>query len=466
MNVSEKPILPDLRSDEYEYMRARKKQFLISFMKLSTSPRPAYPSPFSPPSLLLRIRSSLRRLLLGAGLALGLAAPVWADAIYPLAQHPATNQMRISFLGTSWLPRLSQAANSVFVECGPDQTFVFDCGSGVIEKYQTMGVPYSRMDKIFLTHLHGDHMGDLSFIYCFGPANDRKTPLYVWGPKGPNAASPMGLQTNEGTGSFCSLMKAFTKWHQNSFSFLSTGLTNGLDGYDVIAAECPYETNAVVYDTNGVRITSIPAVHDRDGAISFLLEWQGLKLCFSGDTRPNYFMLNSATNLDVLIHEVALPPELWAQKNGVPTNSPAYPATVQQMTEVINCSHTPAQALGYMLYQMYFRGAAPRLAVGTHTQLEEDTYDVLMNGIRSWYAGPVTLAKDMLVITVDTDKRVPIQQTNYAFVVSPNAYPRTEETTTNNWAAPKYTNNMMQFSAWLTNSIIPEQLYTNPPVQR
>jgi hypothetical protein len=67
---------------------------------------------------------------------------------------------------------------------------------------------------------------------------------------------------------------------------------------------------------------------------------------------------------------------------------------------------------------------------------------------------------------VDTDKRVPIQQTNYAFVVSPNAYPRTEETTTNNWAAPKYTNNMMQFSAWLTNSIIPEQLYTNPPVQR
>ena len=63
-----------------------------------------------------------------AGLALLLAAEAESAPTYPLATHPATNQMRISFLGTSFLPRLSQAANSVFVECGPDQCFVFDCG--------------------------------------------------------------------------------------------------------------------------------------------------------------------------------------------------------------------------------------------------------------------------------------------------------------------------------------------------
>jgi hypothetical protein len=69
-----------------------------------------------------------------------------------------------------------------------------------------------------------------------------------------------------------------------------------------------------------------------------------------------------------------------------------------------------------------------------------------MSGIRSWYAGDVTLAKDMLVLSVDTNKRVPIVQTNYAFAVSPNAYARSEGTNQAAWAAPKYTNNMMQFS--------------------
>ena len=117
-----------------------------------------------------------------------------------------------------------------------------------------------------------------------------------------------------------------------------------------------------------------------------------------------------------------------------------------------------------MLYQLYLSNAAPRLAVATHCQFESDTTDSIMSGIRSWYAGEVTLAKDMLVITVDTDKRVPILQTNYTFAVSPNAYARSEGTNSAAWSTPKYTNNLMQFSAFLTNSIIPDLLYTNPVI--
>ena len=58
---------------------------------------------------------------------------------------------------------------------------MFDCGMGVLANYVTMGIPYSRMNKIFLTHLHADHMSELSAIYCFGEAVDRRFPLYVWG---------------------------------------------------------------------------------------------------------------------------------------------------------------------------------------------------------------------------------------------------------------------------------------------
>jgi len=64
---------------------------------------------------------------------------------------------------------------------GNGETFLFDCGSGVVSNYVAMDVPWSRMSKVFLTHLHGDHTSDLTHEYCFGPQGDRKFPLYVWG---------------------------------------------------------------------------------------------------------------------------------------------------------------------------------------------------------------------------------------------------------------------------------------------
>jgi ribonuclease Z len=102
----------------------------------------------------------------------------------------ASDEMRITFLGTNFPPaRRAQQMMSIFVEVGPwvqdpnggwgkaKDSFVFDCGAGALTNYSAMGIGFSRMDKIFITHLHGDHMSDLSAIYCFGPANDRKWPL-------------------------------------------------------------------------------------------------------------------------------------------------------------------------------------------------------------------------------------------------------------------------------------------------
>jgi len=129
--------------------------------------------------------------------------------------------MRISFFGTWYTPRPSQACNSVFVELGNGDSFVFDCGSGVVSRYVAMGVAYSRMDKVFLTHLHGDHMNDLVTIYCFGLRVIAKA-LCMSGDE--------RRYENEGTWFFCQKMLEMTKWHRNSFSFLPTGYVEGGDG--------------------------------------------------------------------------------------------------------------------------------------------------------------------------------------------------------------------------------------------
>ncbi len=374
------------------------------------------------------------------------------NGIFIPGEPLSPDEMRISFMGTSFLPRIGQAANSVFVETGNGDCFVFDCGSGVTAKYVAMGVPYSKMDKIFLTHLHADHMSDLMFIYCFGPSVDRKTDLHVWGPS--------GRIPEEGTREFCKLMYNITKWHRKSFSFLATGLKKGnQDAYHLIAHELNYKKVRVAYESNGVKITSFPAVHDRDGSISFKLEWEGLQMVFSGDTKPNNFMLQNAKGADVIIHETTLSPETWATKNSTfPVGSVPWQKAVEIAKSVQDSSHTPAKALGYILNE-----TKPRLGVATHFQYNDDTTPEIMNGITQWYKGPLVLATDLMVLNVSKDKSIPIkirmgEVSNYAWYPSEKLY------TSDELAPPRYNSPLAQLSKYLLDNVIPEDVFNNPPI--
>ncbi|MGA3316635.1 MAG: MBL fold metallo-hydrolase [Candidatus Korobacteraceae bacterium] len=333
----------------------------------------------------------------------------------PLSESVAPDEMRITFLGTSCVPRLAQECNSVFVELGSGDTFVFDCGSGVVAKYAAMKIPYSQMAKIFLTHLHGDHMSDLTHIYCFGPSIDRKSPLYVWGPSPSGVPDPVTHQLyNDGTKAFCAGFRELMRWHSESFSFLPTAYksfvppdwdpTQSRDGYDIVPFELDWRTPGIAYPPNGnndsdVLITHFPAVHDRQGAISYKLEWksQGLSMIFSGDTKPNYYMIDQATQgVDVLIHELVVPPEVWAEKNADICPPPAFGVYLAQ--EIQDSSHTPEKAFGYILSQLK---VPPRLAVATHFQATDDTINPALKDIRLWYPkGEVTFACDLMVLNV------------------------------------------------------------------
>lgn len=70
-------------------------------------------------------------------------------------------------------------------------------------------------------------------------------------------------------------------------------------------------------------------------------------------------------------------------------------------------SHTLQRALGYILRQLQDSQRAPRLAVATHFQASDDTIAAAMADIRSWYAGLVTFAADLMVIRATRASVVP-----------------------------------------------------------
>lgn len=352
------------------------------------------------------------------------------DSLYQLPRNTPLDpdEMRITFMGSEIPPvRRAQQEMSIFVEVGwdaetkrPLDQFVFDCGSGVCSNYGAAGVSYGRMDKVFLCHLHGDHMSDLAHIYCFGPAADRKTPLYVWGP-GPSGLTytdPEGRVSgpyDDGTKVFCETLRQAMRWHSESFSFETTSLQDyqrptrtswGLphdpvpvgddaadDGYALVPIEVPWRTpGAVAYDNpaTGVRITSFPVIHCRQGSVGYKLEWNGLSMIYTSDTRPETNCIEQAKNggagVDVFIHEMVPPPEIWAMKTlRLPAPLP-YPGpdfwkdAVDNLSRVQRSSHTPQGAFGYILSQIHPR---PRLTVATHFPTADDTVECALKSVQA-----------------------------------------------------------------------------------
>src|SRR5262245_55874974 len=103
------------------------------------------------------------------------------------AAHGDANQIRVVLLGTAAGPpvRVDGAGISTLVEAGGDR-FLFDAGRGVMQRLAQAGVSMDGVTKLFITHLHSDHILDIPDLYLtpWSAPSERKVPLKVWGPDG------------------------------------------------------------------------------------------------------------------------------------------------------------------------------------------------------------------------------------------------------------------------------------------
>jgi len=92
--------------------------------------------------------------------------------------------IRVVFLGTSGsVPTLKRSLPAVVVQC-PRNQWMFDCGENVQRQMMQAKVSFHRKMKIFITHLHGDHVLGLPGLLQTMALMDRKEPVEVYAPKG------------------------------------------------------------------------------------------------------------------------------------------------------------------------------------------------------------------------------------------------------------------------------------------
>ncbi|MHC4213481.1 MAG: MBL fold metallo-hydrolase, partial [Planctomycetota bacterium] len=96
------------------------------------------------------------------------------DGQYPASYFPNTevlnaDEMRITALGTG-MPNQTKKAVSIsyLVELGNGDKFLFDVGSGMLANLFSLRPDFSKIDKVFASHLHVDHVGDFMGVHIGG----------------------------------------------------------------------------------------------------------------------------------------------------------------------------------------------------------------------------------------------------------------------------------------------------------
>ncbi len=174
----------------------------------------------------------------------------------------------------------------------------------------------------------------------------RRDPVEVWGPAGEHESL--------GTRAYARNLEAAHAW-----DFESMCGHPGQSGARIIATEVPYDRTAVVYERNGVTISSFPVIHIINGAVGYRLDYAGRSVVFSGDTRPCHPLVDACDGADLLIHETFPSPSVFAHKAGVP------PALAEA---IVTGAHTSPTMAGKV-----FERAGARMSAMWHLAVDHET---------------------------------------------------------------------------------------------
>ena len=92
--------------------------------------------------------------------------------------------MELVFLGTSSAIPTSHRNHSAIVLKAFGEVMLFDCGEGTQLQLSRAKISPMKINKVFITHFHGDHILGLPGIIQSMAFRGRKEPLHIFGPKG------------------------------------------------------------------------------------------------------------------------------------------------------------------------------------------------------------------------------------------------------------------------------------------
>jgi ribonuclease Z len=248
--------------------------------------------------------------------------------------------MQVIFLGTGGsIPTPKRGLSAIAVR-RKNELLLFDCGEGTQRQMIQAGVGFHRKAKVFVTHMHGDHVLGLPGLLQTMSLLGRKKTLEIYGPRGIEAFVDAMNQTVR-----------FSLTFPVEVSEVEAGLVYEEKEYQVIAAQSNHIDNSLAYalvetprpgrfNTQKAKEQKVP-----EGPLWSKLQCgasvtlpngkkvepemvlgaprPGRKIVYSGDTGQSEDVVKLAEKADLLIHEATFDDELMerAKEDGHSTPS-------------------------------------------------------------------------------------------------------------------------------------------------
>ena len=167
-----------------------------------------------------------------------------------------------------------------------------DCGSGVTQRLDQAKISSAKIDALFLTHLHSDHVVDLYQLIISSWHSYRTTPWKIYGPKG--------------TKKF--VTKIMEAWRDERKQRIIYEARSSTQAFNIKVKEFASVGNFQIKD---IKVKYFEVDHKPvKYAYGFNFFHDSKKLTVSGDTRPCENIMKYALFSDVLLHEVFIDGEI------------------------------------------------------------------------------------------------------------------------------------------------------------
>lgn len=288
----------------------------------------------------------------------------------------AENQIVVTILGSGTpVPSATQYGPAILVQAG-GKDYLFDCGRGCTSRLAAVNTQLlKRVERLFITHLHSDHLTGIPDLWLNGWVQQREHPLSIWGPTGT----------------------------ANMMSHLRAAFSDDIDfrRADKVPAPGPglndditelADKGGVILQENGVKIIAFRVDHgDVKPAYGYKVEYRSKSVFISGDTTVTESLYQYSKGADVVMLEVMSP----ALINFLTLHFSA------EQVERIKSYHLTAEQAADI-----FNKSKSRLAVYYHTRNEERFVKPLLEQTKSRYSGPLIIGRDLLQIKIGEEIEV------------------------------------------------------------
>lgn len=182
-------------------------------------------------------------------------------------------------------PKRAQACIAVVT---PEHFFLFDVGARSPLRMAQARLPMSRINGVFLTHFHSDHIAALPDVNLTSWIQGRPTALHVYGPP--------GVQ---------SVVDGFNAAYQ-----LDRGYRTAHHGDDLLPPERgpmqpqTFAPGDVVWQDEILTVTSFAVEHQPiEPAVGYRVDYRGRSVVISGDTNATDSLFKAAAGADLLLHD-------------------------------------------------------------------------------------------------------------------------------------------------------------------